>query len=421
MRVRSSRPKAVAAIAVVLAAALSLSACSAEDVAPVELPPQASGALPEPTALQVQDAVAAAMAAAGASGAIVGVWAPWSGSWVAGVGTQEPGGAAVSTDMLFPAATLTRPMTCDVLYAVAAEGRVELDARVSEFVPGVADLNEVTLEQLCDGTSGIGAYAPQLTRLFVSNPTREWDPRELASYGLGQERETAPGMAYRESDAGYVLLGLALERVTGDSAAELIEKYVVEPLGLTATSLPSAPVDGILPGYYVPAAQPGTVDCTTLTKIDELSPSTGYTAAGVVTNVHDLGRYVQALATQALAPEGVDRFENAVPVAPNAPSYFTAGGGALIIGGLVGHHGPVPGYSTAAYSDPESGMTIVVALNTSAAGGGQATRLAWQLAAIVSKAPATSGFTAPEAGLPWTAEQYQELIATTAICAPPAA
>ena len=38
---------------------------------------------------QLQDAVDFAMAATGSSGAIVGVWAPWSGSWVAGVGTQR--------------------------------------------------------------------------------------------------------------------------------------------------------------------------------------------------------------------------------------------------------------------------------------------------------------------------------------------
>ena len=42
-----------------------------------------------------------------------------------------------------------------------------------------------------------------------------WDPRELASYGLGQPRATEPGAAYRDSDAGYLLLGLALERAIG--------------------------------------------------------------------------------------------------------------------------------------------------------------------------------------------------------------
>lgn len=47
--------------------------------------------------------------------------------------------------------------------------------------------------------------------------------------------------------------------------------------------------------------------------------------------------------------------------------------------------------------------------------------LAWQLSAIASKAPAVEGQTAPEFGLPFTAEQYAQSIADSAICsAPPA-
>ena len=41
-------------------------------------------------------------------------------------------------------------------------------------------------------------------------------------YGLGQPRSGEPGTVYRESDAGYVLLGVALERATGRSAEELL-------------------------------------------------------------------------------------------------------------------------------------------------------------------------------------------------------
>ncbi len=46
--------------------------------------------------------------------------------------------------------------------------------------------------------------------------------------------------------------------------------------------------------------------------------------------------------------------------------------------------------------------------------------LAWELAAIASKAPAAPGRENPEAGLPWTAQQFHDQIAAAAIC-PPAA
>jgi D-alanyl-D-alanine carboxypeptidase len=59
-------------------------------------------------------------------------------------------------------------------------------------------------------------------------------------------------------------------------------------------------------------------------------------------------------------------------------------------------------------------------LNNSAVGGSAAAFLAWELAAIASKAPPTAGETLPEAGLPWTAQQFHDTIAASAICPLPA-
>jgi D-alanyl-D-alanine carboxypeptidase len=429
MRSVTRRRRVGAALVGMLAFALALSGCSAEAPIELDVPAQADGAFPEATQQQLEDAVAQAMASAGASGAIVGVWAPWSGSWVAGVGTQDAGGGEpVTADMQFRIARATRPMTCDVLYAVAAEGRIGLDDPISMHVAGLAGLGDVTLEQLCDGTSGLGSYGTQLQPLWAANPSRTWDPLELASYGVGQPRETEPGIAYRDSDAGYVLLGLALERVTGKSAQELIDEYVTGPLGLESTALPSsapaAPGAGaVLEGHLLPTVEGGAYDCTAPTDITTISASLGYTDSGVVSNVHDLHRYVLALATGALAPEDAaeTRFDDPKPAYAEAPSWYTYAGGAYLVGSLIGQYGSVPGYATSVFADPATGLSVVVVMNNSTVGKDIAAFLSWELAAIASKAPATSDSTAPEAGLPWTAEQYHETIGARAVCAQPEA
>src|SRR5690606_28151468 len=133
---------------------------------------------------------------------------------------------------------------------------------------------------------------------------------------------------------------------------------------------------------------------------------------------------VQASARQALREEGAepDRFAAPLPVSEKAESWYQATGGAYLVGPLIGQHGWTPGYTTAAYSDPATGFTVAVVLNNSSAGGAVGAYLAWELAAIASKAPAASGQTAPEFGLPFTAEQYHETISNLAVCAtPPAA
>lgn len=111
-----------------------------------------------------------------------------------------------------------------------------------------------------------------------------------------------------------------------------------------------------------------------------------------------------------------------MPQSSQTPSWFQATGGALLVGSMVGQAGWTPGYQTSAFSDPASGFTVAVSLNDSTTGGTTAMFLAWELAAIASKAPAAAGETAPEFGLPFTAEQYhQEITASGVVCvAPPA-
>lgn len=416
-------------VASVTALALVLSGCSSTGTVEPDVPPQVEAAFPEETQTQLEDALATAMAATGSSGAIVGVWAPWSGEWVAGVGTQTPQSSEpVEVDMVFRAARITRAMTCDVLYALDARDVVSVDDAVSEHVPGGSGLGEITLGELCDSTSGIGSYAPFLWSQWIQTPTRVWAPLELAAFGMGQERTTPPGSTFVDSDAGYLLLGQALENATGDSLSSLIEEYVTAPLGLDSTSLPgpdpatpAGQSDAVsLRGTYALPGEDGTLACMEPRDLTELSASIGFADSGVVSTITDLGRYTQALATGALLAEGQTRFDSALPVSSSAPSWFTYDGGAYQAGSLIGQHGGIPGYLTAAYADPVSGLTVAVVLNGSTASRGIVAHLAWQLAAIASKAAPADGQTPPAAGLPWTPEQQAETIAGAAVCPLPA-
>lgn len=421
----SRRWRAAAASAAALA--LVLTGCSADANFSYTPPEQVDGALPDDMVAQMQAAVTDAMVATGSSGAIVGVWAPWSGSWVTGLGTQAPGDdTAITTDMTFRIADTTRLMTCDVLYGLVDDGIVELDAPVPDYVSGVADMEDITLLDLCNGTSGAGSSEATVKGMWLNTPDRNWAPLELASFGLGRDR-VAPHTAYVDSDSGYLLLGLALERASGKSASALIAEYVTSPLGLTATSLPgptaAAPGAGaVLNGHYLNPIE-GGYDCAAPVDITVLSSSVGFTDSGVVSNITELGRYIQAEASQGLRAEGAEpaRFGSPLPASAASPSWYQATGGGYLVGSMIGQFGWTPGYITAAYSDPATGFTVAVVLNNSTSGAATAAYLAWELAAIASKAPAADGQTAPEFGLPFTAEQYHQAIADNAICAAPPA
>lgn len=427
MRARFGHRRAIAVLGA-LALAVGLTACAPDGTIEIDTPAQADAAIPDATLTQLQTAVQDAMTATGSSGAIVGVWVPWSGSWVEGIGTGSPtDDTKVTADMSFRVGDVTRAMTCDALYEAAAAKLVALDDSVTKYVSGVPDLKDVSLLELCNGTSGVGSYAPRLEAMWVANPDRVWNPRELAGYGLGQARTSSPGAVWRDSDAGYVLLGLALSRATGKSAPDLLEADVFQPLGLDHTTLPSGsgPWAGAkaLPGTRSAKDAKGVMNCAEPADVTDVSTSTGYTDSGVVSTIADLGRYTQALAAGSLMKGDAaakDRWSSPLPPSTTAPAWFTTTGGAFQAGTLVGQYGSVPGYLTASFADPKTGLTVAVVLNNSASSATQVLSLALELASIASKAPAASGQKAPEFGLPWTAEQYHQAIATAAVCAPPA-
>jgi D-alanyl-D-alanine carboxypeptidase len=89
-------------------------------------------------------------------------------------------------------------------------------------------------------------------------------------------------------------------------------------------------------------------------------------------------------------------------------------------GPLRGHAGAIPGFLSAAYAEPKSGLTIVVMLNNSNAGAPFVQHLAQRLAAIVSKEPAAGTETAPQLELPWSEEQMVQAMQAGAVCQPPA-
>ena len=388
--VRTGLRRAGAALAGVAAIALMATGCTADAAVAGSEVPIASSDLPEKTVAQLEAAVDHARQAAGASGALAAVWIPWAGAWVQGVGTTAPDSdEPVTSEMRFRVGEVTRAMTCDVLYRLVDDGTVELDDPVTQWVSSVPSLSDVTLEQLCDGTSGLGDGRDRLAAKFAATPMREWNPRELAASGMA-ERER-PGAEVRDSDAAYILLGMALEGATGESASELFEEQLVDELDLGGTALPGprdvSPGDPALPGWLSDAKDRES-GCTEPADVTEASSSMGFTDSGATSTIGDLARFGQSLALDARDgdDELTERWQGALPFGDD-----TYASGAHLAGSLIGQQGASLGYLSSVYADPATGMTVAVVLNNSAAGADLAGALAKELAAIASKTPAADG------------------------------
>lgn len=145
-------------------------------------------------------------------------------------------GPAVTPDTWFDLASLSKPIaTTTVALALAAEGRLDLDAPVVRYRPafatgGGARRSAVTVRDLLTHASGLPAWAPLHESLRGAA-----DPREAAARLVdATPLEAPPGARALYSDLGFVTLGALLESLGGGRLDRLFERYVRGPFGLDA-------------------------------------------------------------------------------------------------------------------------------------------------------------------------------------------
>ncbi|MFI5059929.1 MAG: serine hydrolase domain-containing protein [Actinomycetales bacterium] len=421
MRQRTSGARRITVLVLASVVVLVLAGCTPHVSAGTKLPAQVPGSLSSGVQGKLETAMKDAMKLSGASGAMVGVWAPWAGSWQAGVGTTKlKGTVPVTADMSFRIADNTTPITCTVLLALADERKVGLDDQLSDYLPGFVGLTGVTLRELCQNTSGFGDYTGPLAPQFVENPTRQWPELELANDGIAAPAIGKPGEKYGPAATNLVLLGMALQNATGSSWQDLYNKYVFGRLGMGSSSLPQAnqlEVPGKHPnGYATALNDAGAPICGTVIDVTKLSPSMGSTAFGAVSNLSDLKTFAQALATGALlSPASAKAQLDGISAGTDWQKY---GLGASILGPMVGSVGALPGYLSAMFTDPVSGLTVVFALNNSTSGKAFAQALAEQLISIVAKVPAKQPGAKVISPLPWSEDQAATNLQKSTVCPP---
>ncbi len=386
---------------------------------------QVEGAFDDSVVEQLDATLAEAVRLSGSSGAVAGVWAPWAGSWAVGTGTVDfaDGAARVTTDTRFQLADGTGELTCAVMLRLVDAGVVKLDDRVSEMVKGIPGLEGITLEQLCRNRSGLADYYAPLRAHFVKNPERIWPANELLASGLAAGRKGDPGTIWVESRTGILLLTAALEEKTGRTWSDLAEQYVLDPLELEGTSLP-APTDvsyaGALGGYAASysGAEPA---CDAIVDVSRRSSSIGGTASGARTTLADAKAISESFATGAMFQEGTARdVWTLTPLGGDAPGWQAQGIGAQQFGPLRGVAGESTGALSAMFTDPETGLTVILALNNSTGGEVLVREAAFALASIASKASPEEGRDLPLVELPWSLEQATQRMTDAAPCPIPA-
>ncbi|MGH8912885.1 MAG: serine hydrolase domain-containing protein, partial [Acidimicrobiia bacterium] len=154
-----------------------------------------------------------------------------------GLAETGPNPRPATPTTLFDLASLTKPLVgAGVTLALVDRGVMSLDEEVTGALPELRSLRGqgVTYRRLVSHTAGIPGWRP----LYVKARGKSEILAAVDDLGLA----SAPGSRFEYSDIGFMTLGIALERLGGQSLPELAEALIFEPCGLSRTTyLPSFP------------------------------------------------------------------------------------------------------------------------------------------------------------------------------------
>jgi CubicO group peptidase (beta-lactamase class C family) len=162
--------------------------------------------------------------------------------WAKGYGVTKAGGAPVTDRTLFQAGSISKSFAAVAVLRLLAENKIDLDTDVNRYLKSwkvpenqFTRRQKVTLRRLLSHTSGLAAppmplYSaadkiPTLVQFFKGEPP--------AYYALPLEVEAIPGSRYLYSNAGYALAQLVLENVTQRPFSDLLQQWVLGPIGMT--------------------------------------------------------------------------------------------------------------------------------------------------------------------------------------------
>ena len=269
----------------------------------------------------------------------------------------------VDEHTLFEAGSISKVMTNLLLAQLVVDGRIDLDAPLTDYLPEGTVLPEydgqaITAFDLATHTAGFSGLPEELLARGAANPYSGYGADQLMAWIAEYELPRAIGDKFEYSNVGIALLGQAIEHVSGKPYAELVEEQILEPLGMDETVLATTPdpIPGMATGHN------GAGEPVPHWDMEAFAP-----AGALVSNTADLAKFIAAASgavESPLAPAFDIMLDRTRPT----------GGGSEVIGlgwfnfteggrDIAWHNGITGGFRSFAGYDRKTGNGVVVLSN----------------------------------------------------------
>ena len=307
-------------------------------------------------------AIPPAMQKASVPGAIVGIWqdgrAPYVRAFgVRDVATRQP----MATDLYMRIGSNSKTFTVTAILMLADQGKLGLDDPVDRYVKGVPSGNRITLRQLAQMRSGLYNYSDDTNKDIAQQPFRQWTPRQLVEVAFRHPLQFAPGTAFDYCNTNTVLLGMVVEKVSGQSLASFIEQNILKPEGMSHTLFPAgAEIPSPHSQGYFKMPDGKIVDAT------DWNPSWGWASGNMISTLDDMRVWTRDLAIgKPISPAMKQQRDQFLP-APQEGDGALYGLALENQNGWIGHNGNIMSYMVYPYYLPSERITMIVMLNSGA-------------------------------------------------------
>ncbi len=266
----------------------------------------------------------------------------------------------------------TKSFTAVLALKLVEQGALDLEDPLSRWFPDYPRADSITIRQLLNQTSGILEFlqSPEVIMKSIM-PSLRWDMQDILDISARSEPPFPPGRGWQYSNTNYVLLGLIVERLTGQTAAQLMREMIIDPLQLSNTYfIPYEPAPEMLvPGFDRDLSRfPGMLD---ISPGNTSWATAAFTSGALASTAEDLGKFYSALfAGDLLSPPSMQAMTTFV--AADNPGFEAQDGYGLglmrlEVDGqqLIGHTGEFMGGTAIAAYAPEGRDLVVVTTNLS--------------------------------------------------------
>lgn len=265
----------------------------------------------------------------------------------------------VTPQTIFHIGSTTKIFTATSVMQLVQEGKIDLRAPVTEYLPQYAAWRGVTIAELLMHRSGIPNYLDAaLANGRTALPT---SPEAILGLMAAEPLDFSPGAHFEYSNTNYVALGLIVERVTGESLAAYERRAIFGPAKMRSTFVGVAPAGRrVAIGYEsrgkAAIANPG-------------DPSWYFACGDMLSTVGDLARFDRALMNGTLLAPAT--FGEMVKLARPATGFGNSRYGYGVMTEsfgdrtVVGHHGGLPGFEADDEMIPHDRFAVIALGNAS--------------------------------------------------------